>query len=212
MSSTTGIIQARVGREKQRYDDNFRLVAGCIPYRLKIDVEKIYSNVSYDEFEVLMVSTPNRHDLVFPKGGWEDDESVHEAACREALEEAGVRGILNETSLGMWEFRSKSRQSCSSQVGACRGYMFALEVTEQLESWPEQDTHHRRWVSVSEARELCRYEWMREALSAFLLRIQSAKRPLPFPAMPAVSKPLMQFCSLKPSEIERIDCAINALC
>lgn len=30
------------------------------------------------------------------QGGWEDDETMAEAACREALEEAGVRGILNE--------------------------------------------------------------------------------------------------------------------
>lgn len=28
------------------------------------------------------------------QGGWEDDENVLEAACREALEEAGVKGIL----------------------------------------------------------------------------------------------------------------------
>ncbi|KAJ0798673.1 putative NUDIX hydrolase domain-containing protein [Helianthus annuus] len=42
-----------------------------------------------------MVSSPNRDDMVFPKGGWESDETVEEAACREALEEAGVRGILD---------------------------------------------------------------------------------------------------------------------
>jgi 8-oxo-dGTP pyrophosphatase MutT (NUDIX family) len=29
------------------------------------------------------------------QGGWEDDESVEEAACREAFEEAGVKGIIN---------------------------------------------------------------------------------------------------------------------
>ena len=28
------------------------------------------------------------------QGGWETDETVEEAACREALEEAGVRGLL----------------------------------------------------------------------------------------------------------------------
>lgn len=33
------------------------------------------------------------------QGGWEDDEDVHEAACREALEEAGVRGNINVTTL-----------------------------------------------------------------------------------------------------------------
>ena len=32
--------------------------------------------------------------LFFCQGGWEDDETVIEAACREALEEAGVKGIL----------------------------------------------------------------------------------------------------------------------
>lgn len=29
------------------------------------------------------------------QGGWEDDETLEEAACREALEEAGVKGKLN---------------------------------------------------------------------------------------------------------------------
>jgi hypothetical protein len=29
------------------------------------------------------------------QGGWEDDEDVHEAACREALEEAGVKGAID---------------------------------------------------------------------------------------------------------------------
>jgi len=33
--------------------------------------------------------------VVFPlKGGWENDETVEEAAVREAIEEAGVRGDL----------------------------------------------------------------------------------------------------------------------
>lgn len=34
-------------------------------------------------------------DVVFTlKGGWENDETVEEAAAREAIEEAGVRGDL----------------------------------------------------------------------------------------------------------------------
>lgn len=31
----------------------------------------------------------------YVQGGWEDDETLEEAACREALEEAGVKGKLN---------------------------------------------------------------------------------------------------------------------
>lgn len=29
------------------------------------------------------------------QGGWEEDENMHDAASREALEEAGVKGILS---------------------------------------------------------------------------------------------------------------------
>jgi diphosphoinositol-polyphosphate diphosphatase len=39
-----------------------------------------------------MISSQKGQGLLFPKGGWELDESVEEAASRESLEEAGVRG------------------------------------------------------------------------------------------------------------------------
>lgn len=32
--------------------------------------------------------------IFYVQGGWELDESVEEAACRESLEEAGVLGII----------------------------------------------------------------------------------------------------------------------
>lgn len=122
-----------------------------------------------------MVSSPNRDDLVFPKGGWEDDETRSEAACREAREEAGVIGKLNEIPLGVWEFRSKSKQNNGSPIGGCKGYMFALEVTEVLESWPEKENRDRKWLNIKEAFELCRYEWMRWALEEFL-RVMKKER------------------------------------
>ncbi|CAH1437830.1 unnamed protein product [Lactuca virosa] len=158
-------IVARTGRHLQRYDNNLRLVSGCIPYRLvktkdqHVDKEK--------RIEVLMVSSPNRNDMVFPKGGWESDETVEEAACREALEEAGVRGVLKGKALGVWEFRSKSKQEACSEEGGCKGYMFALEVTEELQAWPEQSNRSRKWVAIEEAFVLCRYEWMQSALREF---------------------------------------------
>ena len=33
--------------------------------------------------------------LNFVQGGWENDETILEAASREAIEEAGVKGIIN---------------------------------------------------------------------------------------------------------------------
>ncbi|GJN03084.1 hypothetical protein PR202_ga20490 [Eleusine coracana subsp. coracana] len=160
--NTVTVLVARKGRLRQRYDNEYRLVAGVVPYRVAADGQP----------EVLIVSTPNRDDLVFPKGGWEDDEDVYEAASREALEEAGVKGNIDRTALGLWVFRSKSSQADNdSPRGACKGYIFAMEVAEELDQWPEQDTHGRQWVSPADAYRLCRYEWMREALSALLDRL-----------------------------------------
>lgn len=161
-------VVARTGRHKQRYDNHLRLVSGCIPYKIENDVEDREDGFVGRRLTVLMISTPNRDDLVFPKGGWENDETVYEAAHREALEEAGVKGILSEKPLGVWEFRSKSKQNSCSNKGGCRGYMFAMEVTEELNSWPEQDSYKRKWLTTEEAFKFCRYDWMRDALRNFL--------------------------------------------
>ncbi|PRQ54363.1 putative diadenosine hexaphosphate hydrolase (AMP-forming) [Rosa chinensis] len=173
-------VLARTGRHRQRYENNFRLVSGCIPYRITEDInDEDHSSSSNTHIEnkiqVLMVSSPDRDDRVFPKGGWEDDETVLEAACREAFEESGVKGTLRETPLGVWEFRSKSRQNMCSLEGGCRGYMFALEVTEELDTWPEQQNRDREWLNIKEAFRVCRYEWMRRALEQFLRVMASDK-------------------------------------
>ncbi len=55
------VVAARKGRLRQRYDGEYRLVAGCVPYRV------VAGGGGGGELEVLMVSTPNRADLVFPK-------------------------------------------------------------------------------------------------------------------------------------------------
>lgn len=46
-----------------------------------------------------------------------------------------------QVQLGMWRFQSKS-QDCSHE-----GYMFAFEVKEELDVWPEKDVRKRLWVS-----------------------------------------------------------------
>ncbi|KAG2268020.1 hypothetical protein Bca52824_062575 [Brassica carinata] len=153
------VLSSRTGRDRQRYDNNLRLVSGCIPYRM------IKDESSEEDTSVDFVN----------KGGWEDDETVLEAASREAMEEAGVKGLLREVPLGVWEFRSKSSSRCNVEdecSGGCKGYMFALEVTEELQEWPERENRERKWLNVKEALELCRYEWMQRALEEFLRAMQ----------------------------------------
>lgn len=157
-------LVARTGRHRQRYRDGSRLVAGCIPYR-NITVNDCDGN-STEKLEVLMVTPQRRQGLLFPKGGWEDDETKEQAACREALEEAGVKGTI-KYDLGSWDFISSRHKKDCNVEGFRKGFMFALFVTEQLESWPEKDVRQRKWVTVEEARDQCKLPWMCEALNKF---------------------------------------------
>lgn len=150
-------LVARTGRQQQRYVDGCRLVAGCIPYR-----HVAGEGGEPGPVEVMMISSSRGEGLVFPKGGWETDETAEEAACREAMEEAGVRGTLQGV-LGWYAFQSKSARNDKNPHGACQATVFVMAVTEQLDVWPE--SHRQRyWLPLAEAIERCRHDWMCGAL------------------------------------------------
>ncbi|CAL9111171.1 unnamed protein product [Musa textilis] len=171
------VLVSRHGRRLQRYSSGRRLVVGCvsralllsissilmlpcnswlitrcIPYKLK-EVDEPCSEDTEPAIEVLVVSSQKGPELMFPKGGWELDESMPEAASREAFEEAGVRGSFEGT-LGKWTSKGDDKIH----------FMYALRVTEVLQQWPEMDARERKWVTVAEAREVCKHPWMREAV------------------------------------------------
>ncbi|ONK78118.1 uncharacterized protein A4U43_C02F14540 [Asparagus officinalis] len=158
-------LVARTGRHQQRYKDGYRLVAGCVPFKYFSCDENCDTNTK-KIIKVLMINSTSGPGLLFPKGGWENDETVTEAAVREAIEEAGVRGVVKEY-LDDYEFRSKSHQDELSPEGWCKASMFALYVDEELESWPEQETRERKWLTIQEAAQLCRHSWMKDALFKF---------------------------------------------
>ncbi|KAM0983393.1 hypothetical protein ACFX13_011117 [Malus domestica] len=153
-------LVSRTGRELQRYNMGRRQVVGCIPYRYKD---------GSDELEVLVITSQKGNAFMFPKGGWELDESVEEAASRESLEEAGVLGNV-ECQLGKWCFMSKSQETYYE------GYMFPLFVKEQLDLWPEKNVRQRIWMTAAKAREACQHWWMKEALDILVERLTSEQK------------------------------------
>ncbi|KAJ3669345.1 hypothetical protein LUZ60_011295 [Juncus effusus] len=159
-------LVARTGRHQQRYEGGRRLIAGCIPFR--------YRNCDGKNkvLEVLMISSQSGPGLLFPKGGWENDETVEEAAKREAIEEAGVRGDLVGF-IGFYQFKSKSNQDEFCPDGLCKASVFAMHVKEELSAWPEQSTRRRTWLTVDQAVDQCRYPWMQEALEKDFAKMYS---------------------------------------
>ena len=117
-------ISARRGREKQRYDGETRLVVGCVVYR-------------GDEF--LLISSHNKPDKwVFPKGGWETDESYSEAAKRETFEEAGVEGVLGEC-ISTVTYQNKLGKPVLWRL-------YPLKCEKIYDWWPESEHRSRKWV------------------------------------------------------------------
>ncbi|KAJ4839005.1 Nudix hydrolase 17, mitochondrial [Turnera subulata] len=157
-------LVSRTGRHLQRYNQGRRQVVGCIPYRYKIDDSN--SLDIEDMVEVLVISSQKGKGMLFPKGGWELDETKIQAASRETLEEAGVRGTI-EAELGEWTFKSRTHDT------EYEGYMFPLLVREELDFWPEKTFRQRKWVSVANARECCQHWWMKEALEVLVNRLAS---------------------------------------
>ena len=76
----------RQGRSRQRWELDtseaveIQLKTGCIPV--------------FSDSKILMISSKKKMEWVFPKGGWETDESLACGAMRETFEEAGVVGTL----------------------------------------------------------------------------------------------------------------------
>ncbi|KAJ9533033.1 NUDIX hydrolase domain-like protein [Haematococcus lacustris] len=154
-------VEARTGRHQQRYAaSGERLVAGCIPVRIKSGVGP------EPHVDVLMISSRGGKGLCFPKGGWESDETVDNAARRETVEEAGVRGILEEPMLGVFPFQSgkPGNHTNSAHGGKCIAYMYVLHVEEELATWPESLERERFWLPLVNAVNSCRHSWMRQAL------------------------------------------------
>jgi diphosphoinositol-polyphosphate diphosphatase len=39
-----------------------------------------------------------------------------------------------------------------------------MDVTEEMTEWPEQKKRTRRWMPAADAIEICKHDWMRDAL------------------------------------------------
>jgi diphosphoinositol-polyphosphate diphosphatase len=139
---------AREGRSKQRYtEDGCRLVTGCVPFRV----------LPSGSVQILLITNRKKSQWIIPKGGWESDETLQEAAARETYEEAGCLGTIEACIMeASYEGKTTSKQY---------HIYFAMRVEEVLEDYPEAN-RQRQWVALEEALQLCSRPGMHEAIAA----------------------------------------------
>jgi predicted phosphate transport protein (TIGR00153 family) len=96
----------------------------------------------------MLVTSRGSGRWVVPKGNMPTRMAPHEAAAREAEEEAGVRGAVCPTPLGSYRYRKLRGSGASLMVDVD---VYPLALTSELSSWKEEHERTRRWFTLPEA-------------------------------------------------------------
>jgi 8-oxo-dGTP pyrophosphatase MutT (NUDIX family) len=123
--------------------------------------------------EVLLITSLNSKRWILPKGWPEPDLTAAENAAREAFEEAGVTGKIGAGAIGRYLYLKEKREGGGVPVSVD---VFALQVTKQLDDWPEKDQRAMAWVPLDQAAAKVSEPALRDVLKDFR-RHYAAHRP-----------------------------------
>lgn len=99
-------------------------------------------NVHEGKVEILLVSSSNGKEWVFPKGGVEMELTERASAAKEVYEEAGVLGDVGRK-LGDYRYIKNNQIQDVT--------MFAMKYTGEADDWPEEHKRERRWFKPKKA-------------------------------------------------------------
>jgi 8-oxo-dGTP pyrophosphatase MutT (NUDIX family) len=99
-------------------------------------------------FEILLVTTLRSHSWVLPKGWADATISLADAAAREALEEAGVTGLIHPEPIGRYHYL-KTKKAWGALP--CRVDVFSLMVTGQARHFAEKGARQVLWLPIDQA-------------------------------------------------------------
>jgi len=116
-----------MGKSKRNKPNYWYKQSAIIPYR------------NNGELEILLVTSRKKKKWIIPKGIIEQNLLPLKSAEKEALEEAGIKGITQNKSIGKYKYKKWG--------GTCNVKIFAMEVTEILDCWDE-DFRERKWMNL----------------------------------------------------------------
>ena len=97
-----------------------------------------------NKIEVIVVRSRKNKHWIFPKGIIEKSLSSKESAVKEAFEEAGVIGEIQNKKLGKYSYKKWG--------GKCKVKVYSLSVKTLLNDYPES-FRERKWIDIDIADE-----------------------------------------------------------
>jgi 8-oxo-dGTP pyrophosphatase MutT (NUDIX family) len=98
--------------------------------------------------EIMLVTSRETRRWVTPKGGRMVGKTDAEAAAQEALEEAGIEGVIGHEPVGTFRYLKILKRRAPRW---CVVAVYPLEVRVQHDDWQERAERERVWVSRDEA-------------------------------------------------------------
>ena len=129
--------------------------ASAVPYR-EVD----------GRIEFCLITSTGGKSWIFPKGIIDPGDTYVETALKESLEEAGIEGDVVGDPLGEYQY--------DKWETTLRVTVVLMRVTHVADTWQEAAVRSRRWVSLSEARELLNREELREMLELAWRRLTAS--------------------------------------
>lgn len=130
----------------------------------RLQIAALCYRVMDSRLEVLLLTSRDTGRWILPKGWPELELEAYETALLEAYEEAGVRGTADRQPYA--KFRSYKGVGKGIQIRTTV-LAFRVEVTEELEDYPEKGQRQVAWLPVSEAIERADEPGVRRLLKRF---------------------------------------------
>ena len=115
--------------------------------------------------EVLVIASSQNKHAVVPKGIKEPGLSPRESAAKEAWEEAGVEGKIDETALGVYRYQ-KWGAECTVEV-------YPMLVTREVPEDEWEESHRgREWLSAAKAAKRVKQRELASLIDVLLKRLK----------------------------------------
>ena len=98
--------------------------------------------------EILVASSRETRRWVLPKGWPMKGLSAQGSAEREALEEAGIEGIIATEAIGSFHYIKRMKNGSAQLISVD---VYPMQVTRQRKNWPEKHERTTRWLTVEAA-------------------------------------------------------------